>query len=213
MSDRALMGQRVLTKDIPSLTTDYTPGVGWTLDNGWQSEGNLLFFETYYDLSGYSMDDLTTVIDLIVLQDSNRYFLTYAGADQPLTDVLDIVSDVRLDMSDMDTLIGAGELPGTSQSTDNYEQIKYCNLRGMMAQVDFSNLTLLRTAYGGSYGSAQPTTAEKLYIYRIVRVAGQDLDNAIFTTPATRFVTGITVIKEEERPFLMRQKRSYELQQ
>lgn len=213
MSERALMGQRVLTKDIPSLSSDYVPGSGWALSNGWQSDGNILFYETYYDLSGYTMDDLTTVIDLIVLQDSNRYFLTYAGPGEPLTDVLDVVSDVRLDPATVGTLIGEGELPGTAKSTDNYEQIKYCNLRGMATQVDFANTTLLRTAYGGSYGSASPTTADKLYIYRIVRVSGQDLDNSIFTTPATRFVTGITVIKEDDRPYLMRQKRSYELQQ
>ena len=154
MSERALMGQRVLTKDIPSLTSDYTPGSGWTLANGWQKDGNLLFYETYYDLSGYALDDLTTIIDLIVLQDSNRYFLTYAGPGDALTDVLDVVSDCKLEPGVLDTLIGEGELPGTPKSTENYEQIKYCNIRGMTTQADFANTSLLRTAYGGSYGSA-----------------------------------------------------------
>ena len=86
-----------------------------------------------------------------------------------------------------------------------------CNVRGMTTQTEFGSVTLLRAAYGGSYGSAGPTTVSKLWCYRIIRIAATDLDNQVLTVPATRFVLAATIVKEEELPYQMRLKRSFEL--
>ena len=201
-----------MTKDIPSLTTAFN-AVTNVFDpiNGWQRDTNgTIYYESFFDLSGYELDDLTTLIEMIQLQDSNAYFLQNPFSDSLVT-VIDVVSEERLDPDTVSTLSAVGEYPGTSQSTHNFTQIKYCAVRGMVPQTDFQSASLLGNAFGGSYGSAAPTTASKLWVYRILRIAGTDLTGQVLAVPATRFMLAANIIKETELPYLMRLKRSYEL--
>lgn len=208
---RALEGPRMMSKDIPSLVSSFDSLSGeWGVQNGWQLDNQTLYYESYYDLGGYELDDLTTLIDMIMLQDSGAYFLTAPGADS-IVRVLDVVSEEKLSPDAVAQLSVNGEYPGTSQSTENYDQVKYCAVRGMIPQTDYTLQTLLGTAFAGSYGSSSPTTASKLWIYRIVLVGGTDLTGQVIAVPATRFIMGANVIKEEELPYMMRLKRSYEL--
>ena len=72
---------------------------------------------------------------------------------------------------------------------------------------------LQSTVTGGSYGSGEPTTREKLYLYRFIVVSTL----VPFTGPEgiiaydTRFILGANIIKESELSHMMRLKRSYEL--
>jgi len=209
---RALEGQRLMTKDIPSLASAFNGATGkFDAANGWNVDTNgAIYYETYFDLSGYELDDLTTIIDVLALQDSNAYFLQNPIADTLVT-IIDVVSEERLDPDTVSDLSVNGDYPGTMGSTQNFDQIKYCSIRGMTPQTDFSSATLLATAFGGSYGSTAPTTASKLWIYRIIRVGGTDLTGQILGVPATRFMMGANIIKESELPYMMRLKRSYEL--
>lgn len=201
-----------MTKDVPSLissfngaTNQFDPANGWAVDTN-----GTLYYESYFDLSGYELDDLTILIDVLALQDSNAYFLVNAVPDSRV-DLIDVVSEERLDPDTVADLALNGEYPGTLQSTQNFDQVKYCSVRGMIPQTDFVSATLLSTAFGGSYGSSSPTTAAKLWIYRIVRVGGTDLTGQQLAIPATRFMMGANIIKESELPYMMRLKRSYEL--
>lgn len=201
-----------MTKDIPSLSASFDATTSqFTAANGWQNDTNgTLYYESYFDLSGYELDDLTTLIDMIMLQDSNAYFLNNAFADSLIT-VLDIVSEERLDPDTVSDLALNGEYPGTPESVQNFDQIKYCAVRGMLPQTDLSSASLLVTGFSGSYGSASPTTASKLYVYRIIRIAATDLDGQSITIPATRFMLAANIVKEDDIPYLMRLKRSFEL--
>lgn len=208
---RALEGTRIMTKEIPSLVSTFDDlTTEWSVNNGWELDNNTLYYETFFDLSGYELSDLTTLIDMIMLQDSNAYFLTNPFSDS-IVRVIDVVSEERLSPDTVGTLATDGEYPGTSLSTHNYSQIKYCTVRGMIPQTDYTLTNLLTAAFGGSYGSASPTVASKLWVYRIVVVGGSDLSTQVVAIPATRFVMGATVVKEEDLPYLMRLKRSYEL--
>lgn len=209
---RALEGQRLMTKDIPSLvsafdaaTNNFVPANGWEIDTN-----GTLYYESYFDLGGYNLDDLTTLIEMIQLQDSNAYFLQNPFSDSLVT-VIDVVSEEPLSPDTVSDMSALGEYPGTLGSQEDFHQIKYCAVRGMIPQTDFQSVTLLSNAFGGSYGSAAPTTAAKLWVYRIIRVAATDLNNQVLAVPATRFMLAANIIKETELPYMMRLKRSYEL--
>lgn len=209
---RALEGNRLMTKDVPSLVTAFDDTAGqFQPANGWQVDTNgTIYYENYFDLGGYNLDDLTTIIDVLALQDTGQYFLQNPFSDSLVT-LIDVVCEERLSPDQVSDLSLQGEYPGTPASTQNFDQVKYCGVRGMIPQTDFQSVTLLGNAFGGSMGSAAPTTAAKLWIYRIVRIAATDLTGQVLTIPATRFMLGATVIKESELPYMMRLKRSYEL--
>jgi len=209
---RALEGQRMMTKDVPSCITAFS-GVSNQFEgvNGWDNDTNgTLYYESYFDLSGYELSDLTTLIEMLQLQDSNAYYLLNPGPDSIIT-LVDVISEERLSPDTVSDLAQNGEYPGTMGSKQDFEQIKYCTVRGMLPQTDFASQTLLVNGYGGGYGSASPTTASKLWIYRIVRIGGTDLTGQTIVIPATRFIMGANIVKEAELPYLMRLKRSFEL--
>jgi hypothetical protein len=214
MSERALTGGRQWTKDIPNTQAvrDDVSGT-WTITNGWKLNGvGTVYYETYWDMSAYTLDDLTFFPISAVLQDGQPYVYSGATGDLALT-ILDIISQERLDMSQVTADSLLGNLPGQPLSTENFEQIVMCNFRFNLPQADFTSATLFLPATTGSFGSLQPTACEKLWVYRVVIAAATDLLNANISIPATRFVMSGTVVKEPELDYMMRLKRSYELSQ
>ena len=214
MSERALTGGRQWTKDIPDITATRDDVSGdWTLTNGWQVDTSLtptLYYETYWDMSAYTLDDLTFFPISAVLQDGQAYSI--ANITDPAIGLIDIVSQERLDIGQVVADHVFGNLPGQPLSTENFEQIVMCNYRLMLPQVDFTSATLVLPATTGSFGSLQPSACEKLWIYRIAIINGVPAAT-VFTSPATRFVMSGTVVKEPELDYMMRLKRSYELNQ
>ena len=67
-----------MSKTIPNYTGTYsTANKIWSNNNGWEN-GNgdtpgLLYYETYFDLEGYALDDLTLLPISATLQDPGLY--------------------------------------------------------------------------------------------------------------------------------------------
>ena len=96
-STRALEGTRQLTQEIPPYQGEYLATNVWsTLGNeGWDNSGlgNFISYETYFDLSGYELDDLTFIPTGVLVQDPGRFIASNATLDY---EILDIVSQERL---------------------------------------------------------------------------------------------------------------------
>jgi hypothetical protein len=206
-STRAMTGKRILNLPVGNYnqlsTADGFPGAnGWTALNS----GTLLYAENYFDLSGYELDDLTLVPEFLQLQDGLPYF-----GNGPLSlEVYDVVSQERLDPIDFVTYALSGDYPGSPGSTEDWTQILMCNTRFMTPQTDFTFADLYLPATSGSFGSLEPTAVQKLWVYRIVNVRGV-ADAQTLQIPASRFVLGAEIIKEDDLEYMMRLKRSYEL--
>lgn len=218
MSERALTGGRQWTKDIPNSEATFDAIAGtWSATNGWETQGTeALYYETYWDMSAYTLDDLTFFPISAVLQDGMPYSMIFTTTTDQALSVIDIVSQERLDIAQVVADYGNGvtlNLPGQPLSTENFEQIIMENFRLMLPQVDFTSATLVLPATTGSYGSLQPTACEKLWIYRIILIAGALETGNTVLVPATRFVMSGTVVKEPELDYMMRLKRSFELSQ
>lgn len=211
-STRALTGNRLLHEDIPGTLATFTDANLWAATNGWQTLGNdLVYFEGYFDLSAYELDDLTLVPTAIALQDGMPYTTTSVDPTTNLP-VFDIVSQERLNLQDVyDNYTSSYAFPGSTISKEDWSQILMCNFRLMTPQTDFSFISLLLPATGGSFGSSEPTAVQKLWHYRIVIPSSNDLSATNWVIPPTRFVLGAEIVKEDELPYMMRLKRSYEL--
>lgn len=205
----ALEGPRVLTQEVESLSTDYTPSK-LTPKGNWfvGTSANSIMYESYFDLSGYQLDDLTFMPQGVVVQDpgtykSNNPAMAFA--------VLDIISQERLTIAQIETAVLANNMPGMSETTQDFIQIVAGTYRLMLQNTTLLP-NLLTTIQRKEFGSGSPSTVAKLWCYRFITpVEGSWAPGNTLEIPAARFILTGTVIQESELPFLMRQKRSYEL--
>lgn len=217
-STGALTGPRSMSIDIPEYIESYTVGNLFPSYKGWYNDGltNCIAYETYLDLSGYELDDLTLVPTGGLLQDPGRYSYTPAAPGAPVEndfEVLDILSQERLNLTDIDADLTLLNVPGMMTSTNNFSQITIGQYRALVVPTTQATaLDLMQVVNAGSFGSADPVVVQKLWVYRIVRVNGAKATGDVLGVPASRFIVNGTVIKEKDLVYMQRLKRSYELQ-
>ena len=208
-STRALTGQRIMNMPISNYLGVRTEE-GFTADKMWLPIGlggnSGIYAETYFDLSGYELDDLTVIPTALTLQDG----LPYLAGDTQALFVYDIISQEKLNPDDFVNYAIAGDYPSSPGSKEDWTQILMCNTRLFNPQVDFTFTNLMLPSTAGSFGSAEPTAVQKLWLYRIIIVQG-NVEGSVIQIPATRFVMGAEIVKEDDLPYMMRLKRSYEL--
>lgn len=209
MARGALEGDRTLSLPVPAASL--TRGAsGWSSSGGWSGTGvnDLIMFEAYFDTSGYTSDDLTLFPMNATLQDPGRYQSNSTGA---VLLVLDIISQCRLSMEDIYAWVVADTVPGMIGTDVDWTQIIWGQYRTMLVQNTFTGGANEYLPTGVTmFGSGSPSTAAKLYCYRFVLLPGSQ-QNEIITMPASRFVLNGVIAAEDDKAFLMRQKRSYEL--
>ena len=208
MSKGALSGEKIMTMMIPEYIGTYT--TEWSDWKTWAgpSIGNVVFNETYIDTSGYELDDLTVFPMGALLQDPG---LTLSSATAGVIQVLDIITQSRLDIADVLADMTENNVPGMPLSDTDFMQVIWGQYRVFLGQETFAaGANLFLPANGSLFGSGEPTTAGRLYCYRIIITEGAAEADTL-QLPASRFILNSVVAKEEELPFLMRQKRSYEL--
>jgi len=207
-----LEGPRVLDKVLPGtvITTDES-GLIATLTNGWGIVGGItgiVVQRSYFDLSGYNRDSLTTFMQGVEMQ--------YPGpitGDDTAVSVLEYVTTELITDEEIVatmTVLPGGSPPhgsGFSRSTMNQEQIIYARRRLYILNSTTSPIipSLFSTNLWGTCAAA---TSDKLHITRIVDM------NSFNTTaqiPDVNVVLVAIISKEKDLSFLMRQKRSYEL--
>jgi len=224
-SSRAMTGPRTISEMIPPLSANWN-----VVTNMWepQTQGSFfsgnttdswrvlatvpssLVYETSLDLSGYELDDLTIYPLFIGLQDPGVYSLSY-GTTTRLR-CLDIVSQERLELVEtVDELMYFNSCPGMSPTKVDWTQILSGQFRLMIANTTFAAPSVMQTIQTGDFGSGEPSSVRKLWLYRFIIPSGTPAETSNLTVPASRFVIRANIVKEGDLEYLMRQKRSYEL--
>lgn len=212
VSTRALVGPKVLNKVIPAYNQLYDAvNAKFPNSDGWYSEGlpNAIAYETYFDLSGYTLDDLTFAPTGGSVQAPGRYI-----AENLLDvdiEVLDIVSQERLSLTAIEADLLLGNVPGMSFSTEDWRQIMFGQYQVMTTNTNYVSRDICTPIGVGSFGSMEPTAASKLWVYRIIRINGTKDPTSELKIPSSRTIMPGIVSKEDDLPYLMRLKRSYEL--
>lgn len=158
----------------------------------------------YYDLSGYNRDFLTTFIQGVEIQEPGP--LTGTDTNNQLLEI--ISTELITDADIVAFTAGAGfNGPGFTLSTENMDQVIY-GRRRLYTQDTGITPPIPHLHYSSSWGTASGVTADKVHLTRILITSTA---SSVTNVSDANFVMAIVVSKEAELPFLMRQKRSYEL--
>jgi len=188
-------------------TNDGTTGLGgvtgqWDLVNG---APYAAVQRSYFDLSGYNMEFLTTFVQGVEIQEPGP--LT---GDDEHNGLMEIVSTEFI--SDIEIAGFTGGVgfsgPGFSESINNMDQIIYARRRGYTYDSSISpRIPNLHST--NIWGTCTAVTSDKVHLTRIIFTSTTE-DSETHVSDAN-FVMVAIISKEKELPFLMRQKRSYEL--
>jgi len=223
----ALTGPRIMTKDVEEYNGTFVAlANAWPDHKGWKGVENIpvanhpgIYWESYFDLSGYNLDDLTVIPTLMELQDAGPYFFANPATPPGQTPdntlwMVDVLSMERLNAEEVFTDLVGMNYPGSPGSTLNFEQLPMVNARFTTARSTIGDSSLQTVATAGSLGSGEPTTVQKLWCYRFILIgvgAAGLAGGESLLVPSTRFVLAAQIVKEAELAHMMRLKRSYEL--
>lgn len=207
-----LEGPRVMDKCFDSTDILCGPSTAFpaTIDGGdWEILENLATptyaVRGYYDLSGYNRKSLTSFFQGIDIQEG---FGPQGTASFWVTDM------ITTEFVDDATLLQArptsrdGDMPGFPRSKFNMSQVIYGRTRLFVA----ATANTIANQYSvATWGTCAATTADKVHLTRVVYVDYQAAVDSRIRIPPAGYVSMLVVVKEKELPFLMRQKRSYEI--
>lgn len=211
-SDRMV---KQLKKAFPALFATKAAGI-WTQTPGSETgEWRIIdpafgtfVSSSYIDLAGLSIEQETVFFDAGMVQQSNLDSLTVAGAGEGIA-VIDVMTSIPLNDTDLIASVAPGiGFPG---SKINFEHVIFARSNFLRADLDMAQLALVPLR-SFQYGSMNATASDRIYCYRIVFVDLAAPAGTLFVSNA-RHVLIANPTKEAEYEYIMRLKKSYDLQQ
>jgi hypothetical protein len=203
---------KTLAKEFGVLSVNNTAGT-WSFRTGESAQGWEQYVpgaagfvnRTYFDLAGLSMDDKTLFFTGATTQ--NAYPpSTIPAAPGNRVLVHDIMSSKPLANADLAAITFSGNTAATNLT---FDQTIYMRVRVMNIDLDNAASGVMIPIFDEQLGSLNPTASDRVYCTRIVVFSGGD--GNYFTYPV-RYVLQANAKEEPEYEYLMRLKRSYELQ-
>jgi len=205
-----LEGPRILDKgfsggSITNTSPPDTPGATGT--GGLDKLSDTVFcYRSYYDLSGYTLDDLTCFFAGVDIQEDFT-----PNGDNPCY-IVDLITTHQLSSTEIIAAhfdAATGELPGFNLSTFDMKQVIYGRTRTFDTSTSWAPAVVQE--YGRTqWGTCTASTSEKIYLTRIIYMDIGLGPGLIMNIPSCNYVTSVVVGREKELSFLMRQRRSYE---
>lgn len=189
-------------------------GADYNLDAatvGWREYAPGQFIsETYFDLAGLSMDAKTLFPNGAAVQETLNPTMTGTPGTQLI--VIDLMTTTPIPTSDptkilTDLLYGYGY----PNSSIQYSQVPYYRNRIYNLDSDFAQAVGIKTS-DEQAGSLAPTASDRIYSYRFILTVVGNQPDQITVYPA-RHLIEMDAREEPEYQYLMRLKRSYDLQQ
>jgi hypothetical protein len=207
---------KTLAKEFDTLQVNFAGG-NYSLDpslsnSGWrQIFPNLGVFvnSTYFDLAGMTMEEKTLFFQGAAIQEVlNPQFSPASPGDGMI--VVDIMSQVPLTDAEVNNFKISGNMLASPSATLTFDQTIYGRIRYMNVDLDNQAGTFAITVSDNQLGSLSPSASDRVYCYRYVTIAqGAPGFSTLF--PA-RYLLRADAKSEAEYEYLMRLKRSYELQ-
>ena len=172
---------------------------------------NVFAASDYIDLAGLSMDSETIFPQAITVQMTSQPFINTVAIGRQLA-ILDLITSIPIDLTSTYWANGIWltDGPGFSLSESNFEHVLYARNNAYSTTVDLAaTWPLLVSSH--QFGSMAPTASDRVYCYRIVSF-DNDADVTSITLPSARHLLVVDVKAEPEFEYLMRLKRSYDLQ-
>ena len=128
--------------------------------------------------------------------------------------VLDIITSVPISdpTAVMQRLSSFNAGPGLIRTPEQFETILFGQYRFFTPNSNIGYPDYQSLERSQRFDSGQPSAADKLYSYRIIAMLTIDLDsNSRIEIPACRHIIAGAMGDEDDLPYMMRLKRSYEL--
>jgi len=201
---------KTLTKQFDTLqfsvqggTTVYISG------DGWRRVSDFVYAnQQYFDLAGMSMEDKTLFFSGAAIQEVINPAISPADVGN-IVIVADVMTSKPLSDTDIQLLPSLGNF---FDSTLTFDQTIYFRIQLFNTDIDNAagGYTILQSS--NQLGSLEPTASDRVYITRIVQSSINNSDGLNVVYPA-RYMLRAEAKEEPEYEYLMRLKRSYELQQ
>ncbi len=211
---------KTLTKEHNSFLANRDPGTGnWSLSHdadgrssNWSqpfANQGIFLSSTYFDLAGMSMDEKTLFFKGALVQDVLNPATTNSAPGDSIV-VVDLMS-VR-PLSDLEVLafVLNGNLSGLPSTTLTYHETVYGRIQQFVTTIDTASWGSMSLLASNQLGSMNPTASDRIYSYRLVQALGA---LTVLTVYGCRHLLAAEAKEEPDFEYLMRLKRSYELQQ
>ena len=208
---------KTLAKEHNPFTATRNPGTGnWDLteagSGGWTqpfANQGVFLSSTYFDLAGMSMDEKTLFFKGALVQDVLNPS-TVGSAPGDSIGVVDLMSVRPLSDAEVFNFLINGNLSGPGSSTLTYHETVYGRIRQFVTTIDTATWGSMSLLSSNQLGSMNPTASDRIYSYRLISAAGLLTS---LTGYGCRHILAAEAKEEAEYEYLMRLKRSYELQQ
>jgi len=165
--------------------------------------------ENYFDLAGMTLTEKTLFFQGATVQNLNNPSYS-AGVAGESCQIIDIMTAVPLSDATLLSYASEGNFAGSGSST--FEQTIYARNTFHVIDIDFAAAGYFNTLFSNQIGSLGPTASDRVYTYRIVIVDPTQVTAAIISAWPCRYLLRADVKEEPEYEYLMRLKRSYDLQ-
>ena len=166
-----------------------------------------MFYETYFDLAGMSMEEKTLFFTGATTQNANPVISLPATVGNNVH-VWDMMVSKPLTESELQFVVIYGNT-ASSGVTLTFDQTVYFRNRVLNTDIDNQASTVMIPIFDEQLGSLEATASDRIYCYRFVSIAGADGEYTIYPV---RYILRAEAKEEPEYQYLMRLKRSYELQ-
>ena len=197
----AVLNQYSISDSISNWTQPYPPGGGF-------------ISQTYFDLAGLSQREKTLFFKGATVQQLGNPTMT-SGAAGDSCQIYDIMTSSPLTPAELTVFSQAGNfagLTGGATSGLTFDQTIYARRREYVVSVDLAAWGALQLVSDDQLGSMNPTASDRVYSYRMV-IAALAGTNKTLAVLGSRQILSAEAKEEPEFEYLMRLKRSYELQQ
>jgi len=184
-----------------------------TANNGWKAiTGSTRAFisETYFDLAGMSQREKTMFIEAATVQEVAPAVLTSGAAGDGYL-IADIMTSEPLRDTEALNLATQGNFAHVACSVGFQETI-FCRIELWGKDIDTAAWPYALRLSSNQLGSLQATASDRIYSYRVINIDGSS-QATDFAFSGVRHLINAVAKEEPEYQYLMRLRRSYELQQ
>ena len=165
----------------------------------------------YFDLAGLSIDDKTLFFEGAAVQEIyNPAVYNQAPGDSCV--VIDVMSSVPLTDIQYQQIVTSGNIFATAgQDMLTFDQTVFLRIRSLAVDLDTAAWGFMVLLTDNQLGSLEPTASDRIYCARMIQI-GSPFAADRLELYGSRYLLRATPKEEAEYQYLMRLKRSYELQ-
>jgi len=206
---------KTLAKEFQYGTFNFDSGTGlWSAAanaSNWRALNPLNFVaSTYFDLAGMSQREKTLFFEGAATQEMNDPFHV-AGQPGDAILVWDVMTTEPMTDTELLGFVGFGNF-AEGQTGLGFQETIYAKLSSYAITVDTATWGQFVQLTDRQLGSLEPTASDRIYCYRMLNI-GQPIQATRIVLYPTRYLLSAIAKEEPDFQYLMRLRRSYELQQ